>query len=221
MSEAWYGAGGEDLPEFPKLRQGKLKPGATVFNLGAHHGVVALRLASEVSPGGKVVAVESNPASAAVARRNVELNLDYAVVIENKAVGAQFGQIRVSSDWGNQSVGVGAHTVDVITVDDLSARHGAPDVVYMDIEGWEQQALKGASETLKHGPDWCVEVHTGCGLEAAGGSVDELIEVFLGRGYSLLAIIEDEAGCSAISPCTPGSAGLRKRFHLVAFAAQR
>jgi FkbM family methyltransferase len=216
MAEAWYGGGGDDLPEFPPLRQGKLRPGATVFNLGAHHGVVALRLAAEVAPGGIVVAVEANPVSAAAAQRNAALNSDFPIIVENVAVGATSGTIQVSSDWGSQSVGAGEHRIPLVTIDELAARHGSPDVVYIDIEGWEQAALEGARDTLGRGPDWCVEVHAGCGLEEAGGSVSGILKCFSAYGYETQALIESDSGVVSWVEAPEETDACRKRFHLLA-----
>jgi len=40
-----------------------------VFDLGASYGVIAMMLASAVTPGGRVIALEAHPADAAIATR--------------------------------------------------------------------------------------------------------------------------------------------------------
>lgn len=72
--ERWYG---RDWPEFPEstlLLRSRLRPGSTVFDLGAHHGVVALVLAKQVEPSGSIVAVEGSKSNADIALLNAEHN---------------------------------------------------------------------------------------------------------------------------------------------------
>jgi len=38
-------------------------------------------------------------------------------------------------------------------------RYGPPDVVFIDVDGFEEEALAGAARTIEAGPDWFVEVH--------------------------------------------------------------
>ena len=45
------------------------------------------------------------------------------------------------------------------SIDDLADHYEVPDVVFIDVEGFEHQALLGAARTLEGGPDWFVEVH--------------------------------------------------------------
>src|SRR5215213_150137 len=56
LSQAWYDQDWSELPEVATLRQSRLHPGAKVFDIGAHQGVVALMIAREVGPRGLVVA---------------------------------------------------------------------------------------------------------------------------------------------------------------------
>jgi hypothetical protein len=39
-----------------------------------------------------------------------------------------------------------------------------PDILFIDVEGFEVHALKGATHTLQGRPDCFIEVHVGCGL---------------------------------------------------------
>src|SRR4051812_23823922 len=80
LAEGWYDHDWEDLSELRFLRDsGHLAPGKTVFDLGAHHAVVALMAAADVAPGGRVVAVEAEPHNVATAQKNVLLNAELPV----------------------------------------------------------------------------------------------------------------------------------------------
>ena len=188
MAAGWYAAGGGELPEFSLLRMGKLRQGARVFDLGAHQGVVALRLAHEVGPGGQVIAVEATPYNATVAEENRQLNDSKHVVIRNEAIAAKAGTLLFSKEWDGQVVDERGVPVRAVAIDELTSIHGAPDLVYLDVEGYECEALAGATSTMKACPDFYIEVHTGCGLESSGGSVSRVLSYFPNDRYRLYAI---------------------------------
>lgn len=202
-SRAWYD-GDRELPgEFRFLAdRGQLRPGARVFDLGAHQGVIALMLAELVTPGGSVIAVEASPANAEAARRNVQLNEARTVRVINAAVADRIGQIafapRSNGHVAARSAGAVVH-VDTVTVDSLSAQHGPPHVVCIDVEGYELHALRGAHDTLaRHRPDLFVEVHAGCGLEQFGGSVREVVSA-IPDGYDLYVAPKTEGAWGDIA----------------------
>jgi hypothetical protein len=58
-------------------------------------------------------------------------------------------------------------------------------MVFIDIEGYECQALRAAPTTLATWPDVFIEVHIGAGLEMFGGSVEELVGFFPEQDYDL------------------------------------
>jgi hypothetical protein len=68
--------------------------------------------------------------------------------------------------------------VPAVTIDGLTERYGRPGLLFLDVEGYQCQALRGAKATLDLRPDVFVEVHVGYGLEDFGGSVDELLGFF-------------------------------------------
>lgn len=45
MAQGWYDSDWPELPELARLRQSRLRPGARVFAVGAHQGVVAAMIA--------------------------------------------------------------------------------------------------------------------------------------------------------------------------------
>src|SRR5271167_4070744 len=50
-------------------------------------------------------------------------------------------------------------SVPAFSVDDLARTHGTPGVLFIDVKGFECEALRGARETLSSAPDLFVEVH--------------------------------------------------------------
>lgn len=173
------------LAEIAWLAEGRLRRGAKVLNLGASYGVVAMMLGDVVGPEGKVVALEAHPADAATLRRNRELNGMTQLECVHAAVARESGAIALGA---HGSVDDGTHRwgrmpVPAFSIDDLSARHGVPDVVFMDVEGYELEALRGAAETLAMGPEWFVEVHEPAQLAAYGAECPEVLDMLTGAGY--------------------------------------
>ena len=218
MARAWYGLGGGLLTEIQLLKKSALKSGARVFDLGAHQGVVALQLAHQVGPDGLVVAVEANPHNAALARENCRLNEAANVVVEHAAVASRPGWISFSRDWDGQAVGRGCAKVPAITVDELCGRYGQPNVLYIDVEGYECEVLAGATKTLTHAPDLYIEVHAGCGLEDFGGDVEKVLSLLPPDAYELYAIRPAQTPDDSDYVCGFDRSldWIRERFYLVA-----
>jgi FkbM family methyltransferase len=217
LAQGWYDLDWPEPEEISLLRRHKLRAGATVYDLGAHQGVVALMLADAVGPTGKVVALEANPIFAAVARRNRDANGGQQIVIEAAAISDTVGEIsffcldgQVGSGTGDQ----GKIRVPAFTVDSLAERHGAPDVLFIDVEGFELHALRGATKTLLARPDCFVEMHVGVGLEKFGGSVRQVLDT-LGSAYELF--MSNEAEPNPV-PFVEGHVMTQSRFFLTAIA---
>jgi FkbM family methyltransferase len=181
-----------DIAELALLRRGALRPGARVFDLGASCGVIAMMLAKTVGPEGHVVALEAHPDDAALARENRDLNGLRQLEVVHAAVARSRGNVvfgaNGSVDDGSRRWG--DRTVPSWSIDDLAGRHGRPDVVFMDVEGYELEALRGAAATLQAAPDWFVEVHGGDQLRRYGGSVDAVLEQFDRDRYHLLVALD-------------------------------
>jgi Methyltransferase FkbM domain len=111
------------------------------------------------------------------------------VTVVSCAIAAENGSIRFTKSLNGQvDDGAGTHGIIEVparTVDSLTAQYGQPDILYMDVEGFECEALKGASETLGKPCDAFIEVHAGCGLERFGGSIQRLLEFFPADRYEL------------------------------------
>jgi FkbM family methyltransferase len=140
-AEGWYDHDWPDLPEIVFLRASRLRPRATVFDLGAHQAVVALMLAAEVGSEGQIVAVEAELHNARVARQNAALNRAANVKVVHAAVSEATGFVRFAEGLNGhvdrRSRRVGRISVPAMTIDQLAEIHGDPDVVFVDVEGYE------------------------------------------------------------------------------------
>jgi hypothetical protein len=210
IGREWYGTGLDELEEIRLLSQHRLRPGARVFDIGAHQCVVALMLAGVVGETGSVVAVEADYHNARVGQVNADLNKASNVEVIYAAAAAKEGYLTIGP----------VPKVKAVTVDGLTRQYGAPDVLYIDVDGAEVEVLKGAEETIrKHHPDFFVEVHVGAGLEAAGGSVEAVLQHIPADAYELV-VFRDEKGSQPV-PYRSDLSLLRNRFFLLAFNRKR
>jgi FkbM family methyltransferase len=185
LGETWYAHDWNLPPEIPLLQRSRLKPGAVVFDLGAHQCVMAMLLSKTVGADGFVLAVEGGSANAKAGARNIQLNSISNCTVIHAVVSSKSGTARFEP-FGNGRVVVAGDSpttwlpedVEAFSVDDLAAAYRQPDVVYVDVEGWECEVLDGATRTFRKRPDWFVEVHQGAGLEDRGGSVDRVLSHF-------------------------------------------
>ena len=213
----WYDHD-SDMREIDLLRRHGLRAGARVFNLGAHQGVVASVLARAVGPRGHVFAIEANPRDADLANRTKDLNgLDQLTVI-NAAATAESGTCffhtldgRLERS-GNSRPGV--VELPAVSIDDLADQHGQPDVLFVDIEGAEGEALRGAARTLATTPDCFVEVHVDW-LGAWGDTVDTILNFFGKDRYDRFVASEGEPEFTRLENAAHL---LGRRFFLVAIA---
>jgi FkbM family methyltransferase len=219
LGAGWYDRDWPELPEIALLKRYRLKPGARVFDLGAHQGVVALMLANVVGPEGQVVAVEASPHNVRVAEINRELNRATWLHVVHAAVADKSG-IVVFNEGLNGQVddgcgGWGKVEVPARTVDDMAREFGPPDILFIDVEGFECQALRGAEQTLGARPDCFVETHVGAGLERFGGSVAEVLSFFPPEDYDL-SLASQDVDDGRFRAFHPDSSLLKGRFFLVA-----
>ncbi|MDW8244845.1 MAG: FkbM family methyltransferase [Thermogemmata sp.] len=217
LSQGWYDHDWPLLPEIVELQKSRLRIGATVFDIGAHHGVVAAMLAMQVGPFGRVIAVEASRHNYLVALKNRDLNGLNQIEVVHAAIADQSGTLMFNEGLNGQlddGTGAGGRVlVKALTLDELAGKYGLPDVVFIDVEGAEHLALSGGRRLLGSDTDFFVEVHVGCGLEKLGGSVADVLSYFPKDRFDLLVRAEAD---SEFRPLEPHDPLINQRFFLIA-----
>ena len=153
-----------------------LKPGAVVYDVGAHLGFFALIAARLVGPGGIVFAFEPDPDNASRIREHIEANSFKRVSVVTSPVWSSNARVFFARASDHSSRFVGSVTTEgdgtegfyeqAVTLDDFAREHARPDFIKMDIEGGETEALNGASHVFrKIRPLLLLEVHNGAAEE--------------------------------------------------------
>ena len=216
MARTWYDRSRDDLPEIHLMHQHGLQKGALVFDLGAHQNVVAMVLAREVQPAGRVIAVEGSKHNVEVGRLNAQANGFTNLTTIHAVVDATEGRIAFSQSCNGEVIAGGKQPVLLflpsVTIDSLARAHGKPDIVFVDIEGYEMEAIRGAAETLRGKTTWFIELHGDTTLAKFNTSNQAVADIFA-RGYKRYFRYEDEGPFHEVSEIDSAP---RERFWLVA-----
>lgn len=133
------------------------KPGRVVFDVGANFGGLTTVMSRMVGPRGVVCAFEASPRIVDKCQRNIVLsgcsNVQvYHVAVyhsSNKRVPIYCGSHLNDSIYANSDTDVAAFNVPTLALDDFVNFTGlVPDLVKMDVEGAEYDALKGMLNTI-------------------------------------------------------------------------
>lgn len=191
-------------PHVTTWMQSTLVRGNVFVDVGANVGYFTLLGARLVGPEGLVVAVEAHPDTVRILQRNVVLNGLYGYVTSHhRAAWSENVDLEFhlrENFAGSSSVGViGAAglqrlgdtersvTVPAVRLDDLLADLPRPvDVIKMDVEGAEVQALKGLERTLRSNPHIVVMFEWArAPIEAVGDTPAALAELVDSYGFKL------------------------------------
>ena len=160
--EAEYAAGFHETALVECLAA-HLKAGDVFYDVGAHIGYISLHSARLAVPGGKVFAFEADPGNAARIRDHVQLNSMPQVEVVGAAVWSECKTLSFQSAPDSSSKNTGAVAalrngpdtaktivVEALTLDRFAADHRLPNVVKVDVEGGEEQVLKGAEGVFRN-----------------------------------------------------------------------
>lgn len=182
VGKEWYDTG-HPAPraEMRFIRDHLVQRGNLAVECGCHHGFTTLLLSKWTGIRGKIIAFDANSHNAAIATRNMELNAIENVEIHVAAVGNQTGTVHIT-DASNAKVASpfirGEVQVTAVRLDDFLEGQ-IPDLVKIDVEGYELEVLKGLASTLaKKNSKLAIEVHCD-GLRNYDASMTNLFE-FIG-----------------------------------------
>jgi hypothetical protein len=117
------------------------------------------------------------------------------VTVHQTAVGDCVGKIALpqdSNEGGVLTVKTDTPTIDVelLPLDLLALQHGFPNLLKIDVEGFEDRVLKGAKEILKRRPKIAIEVHVDW-VARYGSSVREVLDLLDLESYHVWVLPYD------------------------------
>lgn len=186
-----FAAAAKNLNDWNQWLRAMIKPGDTVIDAGANIGWTTCVFAAAVGPTGRVIAIEADRVNVDKISANVALNNFSNVQVMHRAVGATTGEALLFSIERVVSEAIPGHrceAVSTIALNDFA--HLKPDVIKIDIEGQEVNALRGAHEILNQGAQFEIEVHMTPGgahmLEWFGLHPEELMDILqVQHGYTV------------------------------------
>jgi len=178
-------------PVLLRLAAEFVRPGSTVWDIGANVGLFSFASAVAAGPAGRILAVEPDLVMAGLLRRSAAINPAHAPVeVLSAAVSDQLSVARFHvarrNRATNQLDGFGSRkTGDVrtteliltVTLDWLAARFPAPDVIKIDVEEAELAVLTGGARVLQQSPTIICEV--------AGQNSTAVWDLLTAHGYPI------------------------------------
>jgi FkbM family methyltransferase len=190
----------------------ELTAGSTFVDIGANIGLHALFAAGLVGESGRVFAVEPHPITMEMLRQNLEINGlldrvslsqvavsnvdDATVTFEYFSEHPAMSGLKVSKEILDKFKGT-LERIDVktITLDSLVVREGLiPDLVKIDVEGFEYTVLEGCVETIEKFPNVRFLMEYGKIMAESvmrPGIGAEIAEFFHEKGFKVSKVEED------------------------------
>jgi len=150
----------------------EIKEGDIIVDIGANIGYYALQESKLVGDKGRVYAIEPVPENFDLLSRNITLNGYSNIVAYNLAIGNEIGTVTMNFDPNHRNLSsvktVNVHPmkgrdIPITTLDDFLKDKPNPNVIRMDVEGFERNIIKGMEKTLdKNLPlTLLIEIHFG------------------------------------------------------------
>ena len=181
-----------------------VKPEDTVVDIGANRGMFSLIASRLVGEEGKVLSFEPNPICYEVLDKCIAANEIKNITVNRFGLADKLGKLTLTvpyHNWGEGTFGKSSYhdgntyqvQADVKVGDDI-LKNEIPAFIKIDVEGFENNVIAGLSLTLEqHHPVLITEV-VSKHLEACGNSVQELMELIEGHGYTGYTLSKKKQG---------------------------
>ncbi len=175
------------------------------IDVGAHYGIFSLSFSQR--PDSTAYALEPSPTAFEILEHHVTANPSSSVRAYSIAASSSDRNINmvpdssdhlIVSEQGNLGV-----SIDAITLDDFVLNQKiSPDVIKIDVEGYELDVLKGAKQILVDlSPLIFLEIHPDA-LVKNGASVEEVISLLNDLGYKFFGSRGGKIDKGALSKLT-------------------
>ena len=191
-----------------------IREGDTVLDIGAFVGDHTIAYARAVGKRGRVVAFEANPVAASCLEHNLR-KFDQVTLINvalgDQAISEPVPLSMVQGHYGSAALGDGADKIADVLVRKLDYWHFAPQLIKIDVEGYELQVLKGAERTItENRPKMVLEINMEA-LLRQGSSSGAVFAWLKDHGYSYQIMQENrvfdspiyDIYCEPLSKVTP------------------
>jgi FkbM family methyltransferase len=154
-----------------KALQQYLREGDVFYDVGAHIGLLSLVAARMIGTKGEVQAFEAAPENIAAIEQNIQRNRFPQIRVNPVAVWSTTGRVSFHRPFlgslRGAVVSAGDSTLDALdcnveatTLDCFVKSHHPPNLIKVDVEGAEAEALGGADEVFdRYRPILICEVH--------------------------------------------------------------
>lgn len=187
-----YISGSYEMPIQQALER-HLKKGMVFYDVGANAGFFSVLASGMVGRSGAVISFEPHPITAQQCEAQIRANNMDNVTVVAAAVCDKVGFDQFSDDECSVMTSLAGAaaasrkvTVRTTTLDHEITQHPVPDLLKIDVEGAEIDALRGAVSLLtKRRPIFLVEIHS----DELAVQYDSLME---GRGYKTFSLDDEK-----------------------------
>ena len=197
-----------------------IRPGQTIIDVGANLGLYTVLLSRLVGPAGRVIAFEPDPELFRLLQEGCSRNGCSNVSAHNLALGSRPARMAMrrmilnsgDNTLGREGSGLFRETIsiDVARLDDLFPDL-RPDLIKIDVQGWEFEVLRGMQRILAGTPQ--AEIHFEywpAGLRRAGDSPEAFTDWLRAQGYRLRRAGDTvELDAAALAALTKQLTGLK------------
>jgi len=175
-----------------RVLESELRAGQTFVDVGANIGYFSLVAASIVGPEGRVLAIEPSHVNLSRLGQHVWDNSAANILVASLAAGREYATVALNFPTFNNAgaatlrpcTTMKASLVLQVPLDDLIEAHGIrPDLLKLDIEGYELEALRGLQRTLARFTPTVVCELTDRFLRDIGQDARQLLEYMEQFGY--------------------------------------